>query len=95
MTDLSCKSFKEIALSDPETKAEYNRLAPMWELRKKMIALRIEKGLTQEQIAEKMGTKKSNISRLEANGDSFPTYKTLEKYAAALDCRIRIEFEHI
>nr|WP_320016759.1 helix-turn-helix transcriptional regulator [uncultured Desulfobacter sp.] len=78
---------------DPEFKKEYDRLTPMWELRQKMIALRIEKGLTQEQIAKKMGTKRSNISRLEANVDSFPTYKTLEKYAAALDCKIRIEFE--
>lgn len=80
-------------MSMPTLKKKYDRLAPIWDLRKKMIALRLERGLTQEQIAKKMGTKKSNISRLEANGDSFPTYKTLEKYAAALGCRIRIDFE--
>jgi len=85
--------MKEVENEHAYFKKKYDRLAPIWDLRKKMIALRIERGLTQEQIAKKMGTKKSNISRLEANGDSFPTYKTLEKYAAALGYRIRIEFE--
>ena len=88
------KHFKREALKDPETRKEYDRLASVWELRKKMIKLRLEKGMTQAEVAEKMGTNKSNISRLESGEKvSFPTLATLSKYAEALGCRVRVDFE--
>ncbi|EMS77387.1 helix-turn-helix domain-containing protein [Desulfotignum phosphitoxidans] len=88
--------FKKEALKDPETRAEYERLAPVWDLRKKMITLRLEKGMTQAEVAKKMGTNKSSISRLESGETvSFPTLATLSKYAKALDCRIKVDFESI
>ena len=88
------KHFKIEALKDSETKKEYEKLAPVWEIRKKMIRLRLEKGLTQAEIAAKMGTSKSSISRLESGGKvSFPTLATLSKYAEALGCKVKVEFE--
>lgn len=39
------EDFKKKAFKDSEFKAEYDRLAPVWELRKKMIKLRLEKGI--------------------------------------------------
>ncbi|MCP4024542.1 MAG: helix-turn-helix domain-containing protein, partial [Desulfobacteraceae bacterium] len=65
MNNLSFNNFKKEVLKNPKIKKEYDALGPIFELRKKMIKLRIEKGVTQEQLAEIMGTKKSNISRLE------------------------------
>jgi DNA-binding XRE family transcriptional regulator len=90
------ESFKKEAMADPEFKKEYEAMAPVWELRKKLIKLKIKEGKTQEQVAKLMGTQKSNISRLES-GDkvSFPTLSTISKYANALGYKVNIEFEHL
>ena len=53
------KNFKKEAMADTAFKKEYEAMAPMWELRKKLIKLRIKEGKTQEQIAKLMGTQKS------------------------------------
>ena len=90
------KNFKEKALTNPEVKKEYDELVPVYELRKKLINMRISKGLTQAEIAKKMGTNKSNISRLECGEKvSFPTLATISKYAGALGYKVNVEFESI
>jgi len=90
------KDFKKEAMADPEFKKEYETLAPVWELRKKLIMLRLKEGKTQEQVAKLMGTQKSNISRLESGEKvSFPTLSTISKYANALGYKINLEFEHL
>jgi DNA-binding XRE family transcriptional regulator len=90
------KNFKEKALKNPEVKKEYEELIPVYELRKKLINMRISKGLTQAEIAKKMGTNKSNISRLECGEKvSFPTLATISKYAGALGYKVNVEFESI
>ena len=92
----SFENFKEKALENPEVKKEYDELIPVYELRKKLIQMRISKGLTQAEIAKKMGTNKSNISRLECGENvSFPTLATIAKYANALGYKIKVEFESI
>jgi DNA-directed RNA polymerase specialized sigma24 family protein len=58
--------FRKKALRKPGVKAEYDALAPVFEMKRQMIALRQAAGLTQEQMAEKLGTRKSNISGLRA-----------------------------
>lgn len=94
--DLSFESFKKEALSNPGVKAEYDALKPVFELRRKLIRMRMEKGMTQEQLAERMGTRRSNISRLEAGDNiSFPTLKTISKYAEALGYKVKVEFEPV
>ncbi len=96
MSDLSYESFKKEALKDPETKKEFEALEPVWDLRRKLIKLRSEKGFTQEQLAKLMGTNKSSISRLECGEKiSFPTLSTISKYANALGYTIDIEFKPI
>ncbi len=90
------KNFKEKALTNPEVRKEYDELVPVYELRKKLINMRISKGLTQAEIAKKMGTNKSNISRLECGEKvSFPTLATISKYAGALGYKVNVEFESI
>lgn len=94
MTDLSYKSFKEEALQDSETKKEYERLKPLWDLRRKLIQMRTEKGMTQAQLAQIMGTNKSSISRLECGEKiNFPTFGRIQKYAQALGYNVKVEFE--
>ncbi len=90
-------SFEELrqkALQRPEVKEEYEALGPVFEMKRKMIAMRKKAGLTQEQMAERLGTKKSNISRLESIGsDVSPRLSTLEQYARALGYSIKVDFE--
>lgn len=90
----SFKNFKAKALKDPKFKKEYEAMAPIWELRKKLIQLRIQEGKTQEEVAKLMGTQKSNISRLESGEKvSFPTLATISKYANALGYKVDLEFK--
>jgi DNA-binding XRE family transcriptional regulator len=85
------KSFKNKALQNTEVKAEYDALAPLFNIKKQLVAARLTKGVTQEQIALKIGTSKSNISRLESlNNTYMPNLGTLMKYAEALGLRLDI-----
>jgi transcriptional regulator with XRE-family HTH domain len=54
-----------------------------YQLVRELLAARAKAGLTQEQVAESMGTTKSAVSRLEAVGKHSPSVSTLKKYAGA------------
>ena len=56
-----------------------------------MIRARSEAGLTQEALAERMGTTQSAIARLEG-GRVSPSVETLHRYAAGVGKRLRVEF---
>ena len=85
--------FKKKALKNPEVREEYEALTPAYDLRRKLIALRKEAGLTQEELAARLHTKKSNISRLENVHSSIsPTLTTIEAYAGAVGYRVEINF---
>ena len=86
--------FRRKALRKPGVKAEYDALAPAFEMKRQMIALRRAAGLTQEQMADLLGTKKSNISRLESVGSEVsPRLSTVEEYARVLGYQLKVEFE--
>jgi DNA-binding XRE family transcriptional regulator len=83
--------FKKKALQNEEVRKEYDALKPLFDIKKELISARIAKGLTQDEIAQKIGTSKSNISRLESlNNTYMPNISTLIKYAKALDMRLDI-----
>ncbi len=85
------KDFKTKALQNEEVKKEYDALKPLFAIKKQLVAARIAKGITQEEIAQKIGTSKSNISRLESlNNTYMPNLATLIKYAEALGMRLDI-----
>ena len=93
MTRPSFEDFKKEALTQPGVKADYERLAPAYDLRRKLIAIRLAAGFTQEQMAEALKTQKSNISRLEnLNSKISPTLSTIERYANAVGYRLEINF---
>ncbi|MCI5107736.1 MAG: helix-turn-helix domain-containing protein [Pseudomonadales bacterium] len=87
------KTFKEEALKKKGVKEQYEDLAPAYEIRKKLIALRREAGFTQEEIAVMLNTKRSNISRLESvNSGISPKLSTLTDYAEAIGYKLKIDF---
>lgn len=84
---LSYEQVKAELLADPETRAAYDALAPAYQIAR----LRIERGLTQAQLAELVGTKQPSIARLE-RGEREPTLAFLRKLAEALGVRLEINF---
>ena len=86
--------FKRKALADSKVREEYEQLELGYELRKKLIALRKEAGLTQKELADMLHTQKSNISRLEnVNSLTSPKLSTIEDYAKAIGYKVKILFE--
>lgn len=88
----SYKDVKNKFLQDKEVKKVYNELGPEFELVRMIIKKRLESGLTQKELAEKIGTKQSAISRLE-KGDYNPSLSFLHRLAEALDTKIHISFK--
>jgi ribosome-binding protein aMBF1 (putative translation factor) len=86
---VSFSEFKKEALKDPEVKAEYDRLGPEYEIINALIKKRLSKKISQKELAAKMGTKQSALSRLES-GTYNPSLLFLKKVAAALDCQLHI-----
>lgn len=81
--------LKTQLLKDTEIKRAYDALEPEFALIETLMQKRIEKGLTQKQIAEKIGTRQSAISRLES-GSYNPTLSFLQKIADALGARLQL-----
>lgn len=79
---MSLQKLKQRALTNPEVRVEYEKLDSEFDLIDKLLSMRTKAGLTQEQLAERMQTQKSNVSRLE-NGNTNPSWSTLLKYAHA------------
>ncbi len=79
-------------LRDPELRAEYERLAPFEALARIVIFRRAELGLTQAELAIRMGTTPSVISRIES-GQHATSARTLKRLAEALDARAVVGFE--
>ena len=86
------KEVKRELLKDPEFAEEDEALRPEYELARSLIALRIERGLTQQEVALKMNTTQSVISRLES-GSANPSLATLKRLADALDARVVARLE--
>ncbi|MBR8174590.1 MULTISPECIES: helix-turn-helix domain-containing protein [Burkholderia] len=90
------KALRERALSDPKVRAEYDRLnREEFALLDAMLAARRAAGLSQADVAERMGTKAPAVTRLEralATGQHSPSIDTLRKYAAACGKKLVISF---
>ena len=78
-------------LKNPKFKEEYDKLEPEFAVIQALIDARIKKSLTQKQLAKRMGTTQSAISRLE-KGNVSPTVDFLKKLADATDTRLDIRF---
>lgn len=88
---LDFDDFLKESLKNPKIKAEYDRLQPEFTVIQAMIDARRNKRFTQKQLANKVGTKQSVISRLES-GRANPTVAFLKKLADALNSHLEIKF---
>ena len=81
-------------MQDPAFKKEYEDLDPEFALFDELIKARNKAGLTQVEVARRMGTKTPAIARLESGGGSkkhSPSIATLRKYAEAVGCGLEIK----
>lgn len=86
------RKYLDQQLEDPEFTAEYEAMRPEYEAIRAVIAARLERHMTQKELAEKTGIRQSNISRIES-GASSPTVDTLARIAAGLGKKLVIEFQ--
>jgi DNA-binding XRE family transcriptional regulator len=70
----------------------YDALELEYAVASQMLKARSRAGMTQDAVAERMGTTKSAISRLEAAGKHTPSLATLKRYAAAVGCELQVRF---
>ena len=78
---------------DPEFRAAYDALETEYVLLRELLRARQQAGLTQAEVAERMGTRAPAVTRLEASlSDSrhSPTIATLKKYARAVGCKLEV-----
>ena len=74
---------------DPEFEENYDKGYQAFKIGALLRQARETSGLTQEEIAEKLNTKKSAISRIENHAEDIKL-STLEKFATALGCKIEV-----
>lgn len=87
----TCKEDKSQASERPEVKAEYDRFEEEFALLDGFLKARAAAGLSQAEIAQRMGTTQSAIARLESGyGKPSPSLATLRKYARALGYRLNL-----
>jgi transcriptional regulator with XRE-family HTH domain len=85
------KSFKAQALKRADVRREYDALAEEFELLDDILKARAEAGLTQAQVAARIGTSQSVVARLESDiGKHSPSIATLKRYASALGYRLQV-----
>lgn len=86
--------LKEKALNRKNVKAEYDALEPEFKLLRGLLKARQKSGLSQAEVAKRMGTKAPAITRLEASlssGKHSPSIATIKKYAEVLGCHLDIK----
>ncbi len=86
--------LKAKALKRKNVKTEYNALEPEFTILRELLKARQKAGLSQAEVAERMGTKAPAITRLESSlssGKHSPSIATIKKYADVLGCHLEIK----
>jgi len=94
---MSHSQLKQKALKKESVRKEYEELEPEFCLLREMLRARKEAGLSQAEVAERMGTKPPAVTRLESSltsGRHSPSIATLKKYAEAVGCHLEIKLVH-
>lgn len=89
---VSWKDVKTELLQDGEFTKAVKEIEPEYELISQIIEARIEQKITQNELAQRVDTKQSNISRLES-GDYNPTISFLKKIAEGLSMELHVSFK--
>lgn len=86
---MSKRSLKERMLENEAVRGHYDALEPEYALARDLIAARTRAGLTQAEVAERMGTTQSAVARMES-GKRMPSLQTLRRYAEATGARAEV-----
>ena len=89
---ISFEEMKADMLKNEEFKAEYEKLKPRYEVIDQIIRARKEQNMTQSELAKRVGTQKSNISRLES-GNYNPSLDFLIKVAESLGKSLSVQIK--
>lgn len=81
-------------MKNPEFKKAWNDLDPEFQVLKAMIKAREKYGISQAELARRLGTKQSVVSRLERGAFSKASLETIKKVADALDMRLELRLHH-
>ena len=85
------KQFRARALVRPEVKKAYDALNDEFAFLDEVLKARATAGLTQAEIAERIGTTQSAIARLESGTSKHsPSIATLQRYARAIGFRVEV-----
>ncbi len=87
---VSFEEMKADMLKDEEFRIEYEKLKPRYEAIEQIIRARKEQNMTQAELAKRVGTQKSNISRLES-GNYNPSIDFLAKVAESLGKSLSVQ----
>jgi transcriptional regulator with XRE-family HTH domain len=86
------REFRNRTLSRPDVRREYDRLADEFAFLDQILKARADAGLTQAEVASRIGTTQSAIARLETGGGKHsPSMATLQRYATALGYKVRVQ----
>lgn len=78
-------------LKNPEFKKYYDEYGKQLEIAYQILQLRKKKRISQAELARRIGTKQSNIARMETGQQNFTT-ETLQRIASAFGCKLKVEF---
>ena len=87
------EQLKTRVLANPEARKEYDAMADEFGMTRELIAARARMGLTQADVAQRMGTTQSVIARLES-GKRAPSLRSVQRYAQAIGLRAVVRLEH-
>ena len=92
MSDLE-KHLAEL-MQNPEFAAEYDALEEQYAFARQIIEARIASGMTQAELAKRVGTSQANISKLE-HGTLNPSLEMVRRIATGMGMRLKLEFEPV
>ncbi|OGJ04920.1 transcriptional regulator [Candidatus Nomurabacteria bacterium RIFOXYC2_FULL_36_19] len=87
---MSFSDVKKEWLKDPKFRKSYDDLEPEYSIIRAILRKRIESKMSQKDLAKKLGTKQSAISRLES-GNYNPTLSFLKKLSSTLGGKLEIK----
>ncbi len=86
--------YLEAQLKDPDFTARFQKAGEAWDVALQMAALRKASGMSQKELAQRVGTTQQQISRLESPIYEGHSLSMLRRVAEALGARVFVKIEH-
>ncbi|MBI3920353.1 MAG: helix-turn-helix transcriptional regulator [Armatimonadetes bacterium] len=93
MKKTNFESYLAEQMKDPEFAARFERANEDWDIALQLTTLRQQAGLSQKELARRVGTSQQQISRLESANYEGHSLSTLRRIAQVLDAKVRVVFD--